>query len=158
MEEWKPVVGYEAYYEVSNEGRVRTIGGILKKITKPATNGYYCASLYCPDKKHTYVPIHTLVAGAFLGERSSKEVCDHIDGNKLNNNINNLRYVPQSINCKNSSRWRSSTNVEFHKRYTSNKKYSVRMRILGKRRSFGYFSSREEAEIAALKVRRTLKL
>lgn len=109
VEEWKPVVGFEGLYEVSNMGRVRSLGRevdngrgcyfkkgrILKqRINK---NGRLQVSLFKNGKvytKHT----HCLVALSFIGERPNGfDVC-HIDGDCTNNKLSNIRYDTVSQN------------------------------------------------------------
>ena len=61
--------------------------------------GYYQCVLY-KSSKRCYVRIHRLIAKAFVANTYSKKQVDHIDGNKLNNNINNLQWVTNSENVK----------------------------------------------------------
>lgn len=53
--------------------------------------------------RHVRTTVHRLVALAFLGERPAGMVIDHIDRNKANNNISNLRYCTPSENSRNVS-------------------------------------------------------
>lgn len=112
-EEWKPVVGFEGLYSVSSFGRVtslyRTIpsgtGGY--KELKPqlqgamlAGKGYFQVKLYRNNKEqHCY--IHRLVAEAFINNPNNYRYVDHIDTNRLNNAIWNLRWCTSSMNNMN---------------------------------------------------------
>jgi len=92
-------------YYVSNLGRVKTIRKIGKKelILKYAMlNGRYRAVKVIRKT----IPVHTLVACAFLGPRPEGLEIDHIDRNKLNNRANNLRYVTHEDNQKNRDDYR----------------------------------------------------
>lgn len=99
MEEiWKPVVGFEGLYEVSNLGNVKSIerngtvkGG--KYMSKILDNyGYYMCKLR--NKKIVKIPkIHRLVAQAFIPNPENKPQVNHKDGNKLNNCVDNLEWV-----------------------------------------------------------------
>ena len=115
-EEWRDVVGYEGLYQVSNLGRVKSLthlvpskngslktayGQILREYT--STQGYSIIRLYKSGQNKT-VTIHSLVARAFIGERVNKDHIDHIDRNKQNNRMQNLRYVNVSMNVRNSTR------------------------------------------------------
>ena len=86
-------------YEVSNAGEVRNKH--TKKVLKPAISnkGYYMVALSCKGKSHTYT-VHKLVMEHFNRCSMAGEVINHIDGNKLNNNIQNLEYVTQKENVK----------------------------------------------------------
>lgn len=85
-------------YEVSNQGNVRNKN--TKRVLKPAISnkGYYLVALSDKGKSHTYT-IHKLVMEHFNRCVFDREVINHIDCNKLNNNINNLEYVTQKENC-----------------------------------------------------------
>ena len=103
MEKWRDVVGYEGVYEVSSIGRIKRIkpgratnpGKILKpnlgsrgRLTVALTNNGVSRSFH----------IHCLVALAFLGDRPPGKTINHIDYDKLNNNVDNLEYITHSEN------------------------------------------------------------
>lgn len=91
MEEWRPIKDLPGY-SVSNKGRVKKDEtGQIMVLSK---NGGYCRITI---SKH----VHRLVAQAFLDDPDSEEQCwvDHIDGNRANNNVSNLRWVTPSENC-----------------------------------------------------------
>lgn len=102
--EWKPIKGYEGLYEVSNDGRVRRLRFIngshnfekIKECKQTLNTWGYMTVNLSKDGKSNTKRVHKLVANAFLGE-SNLQV-DHIDGNKQNNNLNNLEYVTPKEN------------------------------------------------------------
>ena len=104
MTEWKPVVGYEGYYEVSDQGDVRRVkggkGARLGQCLKPKTsrNGYQEVNLCRSPKEHKMHLVHRLVAEAFLGE--SELHVNHKNLDKADNRLSNLEWVTRSENMQ----------------------------------------------------------
>lgn len=105
---WKPIPGYEGQYEVSDQGRVRSLDRTLTTklgyqrrhkghMINPrlSRRGYLRVSL--TKKKDHYM--HRLVLLAFTGPRPEGMECLHDDGNPLNNNLKNLRWGTPSENA-----------------------------------------------------------
>ncbi len=98
MEQWKPVKGYEGFYSVSSEGRVRRdapgkgahTGAILSELKHP--QGYRFVKLSTGNVNKAHL-IHRLVAGAFCKKAEGKNVVNHYDGDKANNGADNLSWV-----------------------------------------------------------------
>lgn len=89
---WKKIEGYENY-SVSDCGEVRNdTTGQTKTPTLNRRNGYYYVDLYRGNKR-TKRPVHRLVALAFLANPENRPTVDHIDGNRTNNNVDNLRWA-----------------------------------------------------------------
>lgn len=102
---WKPVVGYEGLYEISNMGNLK--GLIISKrfreprILTPTKNkfGYMRCPRLCGKNDRPKQPfIHVLVARAFLGPIPPSKEINHIDGNKAHNWVENLEYVTRKEN------------------------------------------------------------
>lgn len=95
------IKGYEEYdYIINKEGKVfskrRRGGGGFKKISL-GTNGYYNVGL--ENKKSVKrQSLHRLIALTFIPNPNNYPLVDHIDRDKTNNNINNLRWVTYSLN------------------------------------------------------------
>lgn len=105
IEIWKDVVGYEGIYIVSNLGRVErikickgTAGGILTPIKNES--GLYVKLRNNGNDKS--FKIHRLVLEAFEGINHDKPQVNHKDGNRWNNNLDNLEWCSQSENIKHS--------------------------------------------------------
>ena len=107
---WKPVVGYEGFYEVSNIGRVRSLARIVEcndgrkrkikdRTLKSSRNngGYYGITLH-KDGCTKFVNIHRIVAEAFVPNPLEKEEVNHKDENPSNNHASNLEWVTHKEN------------------------------------------------------------
>ena len=105
MEEYKKC--YEDY-EISNFGNCRRMlkNGKYLYIKGSIQNRGYRYFQINRKGKRTNTLFHHLVAKTFLGERPEGLVIDHIDRNKLNNNVSNLRYITFQENLKNCDRYR----------------------------------------------------
>ena len=110
-EQWKPVVGYEGLYEVSDHGRVRSIERTVefKDGRKPRTfpsvelrsnpqpSGHLYVNLSKSGKALT-LRVHRLVLMAHGRMPEGDEVCRHLDGNPANNHVSNLAWGTVSEN------------------------------------------------------------
>lgn len=98
-EVWKDVIGYEGLYQVSNFGRIRSKKGILKQgINK---KGYPYINIRDKYGKQKQMETHRIIALTFLPNPFNKAQVDHIDANKTNNNVNNLRWTTPKENSNN---------------------------------------------------------
>lgn len=107
---WKPIKGYEGFYEVSNLGNVRIVERRVRfgnqfrtvkpKNLKPNDNGkgykYYSLRVNGGKVKHVYA--HRVVAEVFLCNCFDLPEVNHIDGNKSNNCVDNLEWCTRSEN------------------------------------------------------------
>ena len=104
MEEvWKNIPDYDGY-QVSSYGRIKSLARtysknniILKQLK--INSGYYIVNLW-KNNKCTHKLIHRLVAENFIENLDNKKVVNHKDGNKLNNNVDNLEWVTMIENTK----------------------------------------------------------
>lgn len=113
VEEWRPVIGYENLYEVSNLGNVRSLfcnsQGILRFRFKPKTlkqsirdkkrMGYLSVNLGIHYKIKTFL-VHTLVLTAFISPKPEGMEASHKDDNVTNNKLENLFWETHADNMK----------------------------------------------------------
>lgn len=112
MENWKDIRGYKGIYQVSNLGRVKSIGRLKfcgkntvngtwykEKILKGNVDGwgYLRVNLWKANRSRM-VKIHTLVADTFLPKIKKKTDVNHIDGIKTHNWLENLERCTRSEN------------------------------------------------------------
>ena len=106
MEEtWKDIDGFDGYYQVSNQGRVRSFAKSWYTeplILKQHINADGYANVYLSwagkGKKVTTYKVHRLVAQAFIPNPLSLPYINHIDENKTNNNKDNLEWCTNQYN------------------------------------------------------------
>ena len=110
---WKPIPGYEGYYEASTLGNIRSVDRIVKgprcerfpvrgKIKATCTDkyGYLHVCLSKGHKKQNLI-VHRLIAMTFIPNPDNKPCIDHIDCDKLNNKVENLRWCTIRENNQN---------------------------------------------------------
>ena len=96
---WKEVVGSNGEYLVSNTGTIMTAK--TGRLLKPTIDeyGYERVALFKMHRTKHY-RVHRLVAQAFIPNPDNKEQVNHIDGNKRNNNVENLEWVTNAENMR----------------------------------------------------------
>lgn len=99
---WKPVIGYEKLYKISNLGRIKSLkyrGGKKQKILSTYNvHGYKRVRLFDGITVRS-TGVHRIVAEAFLANPDSKQFVNHKDGNKSNNHLDNLEWATRSENA-----------------------------------------------------------
>jgi len=99
MEEWRTVKDFPNY-QVSSLGRVRNIKFNKEMKLQSHRSGYLRVAL-CLDGKMYFKSVHRLVAKEFIINLDNKPEVDHIDRNKINNCVSNLRWVTSQENSLN---------------------------------------------------------
>lgn len=178
MEEWMPIKGYEGLYEISNLGNVKSLerdinstwgtqNVKIKRKERILKYGYdssgYAQVKLCNNDKGRTMLVHHLVWDAFgNGERNGRKIqIDHIDGNKKNPSIQNLRLATNRQNVTNyvSNKKKSGlpTGVSYDPaRINQINKYGARIKIGNKNKYLGRFPTVELASKAYQKALMTL--
>lgn len=113
METWKDIEGYEGFYQVSDQGRVKSLvrkNRIKEKLLKttPSGRGYPMVAL-CRDGTQAYLTIHRLVATAFIPNPENKECINHKNGIKTDNRVENLEWATYREN--NQHAWNTGLHI-----------------------------------------------
>lgn len=144
---WKDITGYEGLYQVSNLGNVKSVdrfcidgrkrrGQIMKQVIKK--EGYLTVGLRKGKGQKIYF-VHRLVAEAFIPNTDNKPCVDHINTNKTDNRVCNLRWSTYKENCNNSQTLKhlsesvkGEKNGMYGKRHTEEYKEHMRNIMSGK--------------------------
>lgn len=148
IEIYKPITGFEQKYSVSNLGNVKNI--ITGKILKPRNTGkgYLIVTLYKNDSCKNY-KVHRLVAEMFIGKNDLH--IDHIDMNRSNNKVENLRYCTPRQN-KNYSIDKSLTSSKYTGVVKRKNKWISQCTKNGKAKYLGMFNCEFSAYVAYVKA------
>lgn len=100
MEEWKDIPNTRGAYQASSLGQIKSLNynktGVEQILRQNRLGEYWATSI---DNKRTY--IHRLIARAFLSNPYNLPEVDHINRNKEDNRVDNLRWVTKSQNAIN---------------------------------------------------------
>lgn len=109
---WKDIKGYEGLYQVSNLGRVKSLPRVIDRKTKgkrqtegqilnPWKRGMKGGEYLCVEIWEKTYSVHRLVAQAFIPNPENKEEIDHINRNRFDNRVENLRWATRIENQNN---------------------------------------------------------
>ena len=157
---WKDIEGYEGHYQISSFGRVKSLGRLMcrgyvfrmckdtiRKITVKK-DGYAEISLWIKNKS-TYFRVHRLVALAFINNSKNKSEVNHINSNRLDNNVTNLEWTSKSenqchanVNRKKTSKYVGVCYIKIDNKYYYWESY---IQINNKKIHLGIYKTEEEA-------------
>lgn len=116
---WKPVVGYEGLYEVSNTGLIRSLFRYKKTLKYNITvRGYATVELF-KNKESKRLLVHRIVANVFIPNPDNLPQINHIDENPLNNSVSNLEWCTAKYNANYGSR---TERIKAHNNYKTEKR------------------------------------
>lgn len=99
---WRDIIGTQGNYKISTLGRVMSLVGKCKLLSvRKDKNGYMKINIGRYNKYKLSSLIHRLVAETFIPNPDNKPCIDHINGDKSDNNVNNLTWVTYHENSLN---------------------------------------------------------
>lgn len=111
QEIWKDIKDYEGLYQVSNLGRIKSLGKTVKYkdgrtytypekiLNQNLARGYLYVNVRKMDHSKRYVAVHRLVAETFIPNLNNLPQVNHKDENKENNCVTNLEWCDRIYNC-----------------------------------------------------------
>ena len=115
-EEWRDITGYKGFYQVSSYGRVRSLDRTIinrdgirrhykgRELIVSVTNSNFEQVRLCRAGKIESMCVHILVLNAFKSKKADEVEGKHIDGDTLNNKIENLKWARGKNRGENSGR------------------------------------------------------
>lgn len=123
LEQWRPIPGFEGYYEASNLGRVRGLDRVVKTkrgsemwikariLKQRQLSSGYIIVMMSKDNEYQNRLVHRLVLSAFRGEPAEGMEACHSNGIRSDNRIENLRWDTKSENSKDQVRHGTHRNI-----------------------------------------------
>ena len=153
---WKPIPDYEGLYEITLEGKVRSLNYLGRKgkiqEMKPGLINEYLGVRLSKEGRRKLFGIHQLLAITFLGHTLNGHtlLVDHINNNPLDNRLDNLQIISNRENTTKDKKRNLPTGVCFipGEGKLSTKRYQVRIWIEGEKKYIGTFSTPQEASQA----------
>lgn len=148
-QEWFEINGYNGEYFINKNGEIRSVkttkkGKVIDRILKQglSTRGYRLICLSINSVSRTEYT-HKLMAYTFLGHKPSGyyTVINHIDGNQINNNLNNLEITTQRENVTNKARRKNTNHLIGAYPYKKSKAWKAMIMNKGKAEYLGSFKT-----------------
>ena len=154
MEIWKDIPGYEGLYQISLEGKIRTLNynrtGRIQELKTNVFGGYLSLPLNNKQGRKLF-RVHVLMAMTFLGHVPGGHIfeVDHKNDNPLDNRLENLQIITHRKNISKSSKLKRNlpTGVVYYN-YNNNDKFVAKCRVGKKIVHLGYYKTSEEASEA----------
>ncbi|CAL6040438.1 HNH_endonuclease [Hexamita inflata] len=151
VEQGRFIIGFPDYV-VTNIGRIICVS---QKVEAKLilSKGYFMINLKNESGWSTF-SVHSLVANAFLGLKPTNFQVDHIDRNRQNNCLENLRYVSASDNNKNKTSYKGHS-AEYFQQLPSS---CIQLKSYGKHAFENYFIDQNTNELYSLMLDQYLKI
>lgn len=156
MELWKDIPKFEGLYQASPSGNIKSLyrNKILK--SEISKNGYSKVML-SKNRKRKLVSVHRLIAMTYLLNYSENLQVNHKDGNKQNNNINNLEMVTCQENIQHSFKNKLQIPKK-GKEHPNYKKYGIKNKTSKKVNQYDLQGKFIRTWDSIMDVERTLKI
>jgi len=150
-EMWRDIEGYEENYEISNTGKIKNKKNLKILSQTLRKDGYYIVNL-SKNKKQNCFLVHRLLGIAFIENPLNLPCIDHINNQRNDNRISNLRWATNQENQRNKVLQKNNISgakgVSFHKK---SNKWHVLIMINKKQIYLGLYDDLEEAKAARQK-------
>lgn len=143
MEEWRPINDYPNY-SISSLGNVKN--NATGRILKPHISRY-CGIKLSKNSETEYCSIHRLVGIHFLPNWNNYQEIDHVDRDKTNNKVFNLRWIDRSGNCKNRGKRKECSSIYKGVSFVKTKNKWLAQKD---KKHLGYFETEELAYLATI--------
>jgi hypothetical protein len=166
LEFFADVPGYEGVYQVSDRGRVLSlerrvkngdsIQSVRERIIKPIleSNGYLYVHLSKDGKVKMFL-VSRLVALTFLEREKDKPTVDHINRNRTDNRLENLRWASSTEQSRNTSSFKEYISISFYKSSKYPSKWRVQFRYENEKVKNKFFLTELEARAFAQTLDKT---
>lgn len=149
--EYRDIPEYNEY-KISPSGKILSFKRDIVSEILPSPNGHgYLRVVLMKNNKKHYKLLHRLLYETFCGAIPDNMVIDHIDRNKTNNNLSNLRTVTESQNRINTDIVDGANGCSYHKR---DDLWRARINVNNKEILIGYFKKKEDAHLAYLEAKK----
>jgi len=144
MEEWRILSDYPNY-QASSHGNIRHINSNKNRKLHKTKNGYLQVCFNIGGSNNKSILVHQLIGKAFLPNINNLPVIDHIDRNKENNTVENLRWSSRALNTHNTTKKENCSSRYKGVYREKNGKYVCRSSFNGVKVYLGRFDTEEEA-------------
>ena len=142
---WKDILGYEGLYQVSNQGRVKSLKFGKERILKPCNNGWgYLFVQLFKNGEMKNDKVHRLVAKAFLSNPNNLPDVNHKNEDKTDNIVENLEWCDHKYNNNYGTRIQRAVEKTSKTvlQYTLDGKFVKKWKsVIDVQRNLGYYSS-----------------